>query len=313
MATSNTKSPIVIRQGVVVPWRNNVEIGNTGVNSLVLQWELSNLNIVPISYTYSGGKLQIYFYKWTQLPFRSKVSLRQIISIKNGVKNSSTLLRLRSDGRRKGVQKLFMQRRNRSLVEKMLLNQYTYSIPLSIQNAIAERVKYLGSGNFNQMYFFNIFSAANQLKFCPLEARNLIQESPLLKGNVRSIYHIVDMILIYDLLSLRICSGEVLGQLIGLILGRSTRKGLFIRSLRLLAKLPTIIRQFEIKNKINVDRDWEWIVKVSGKLGGMGRTKVFFIRPIKLPLHTISKVIKYNEVAVNTKAGTFSIKIWILN
>ena len=48
---------------------------------------------------------------------------------------------------------------------------------------------------------------------------------------------------------------------------------------------------------------------MAGKLGGIGRTKTYFIRPIKLPLHTINAVINYSEKIVNTKAGTFSIKI----
>jgi ribosomal protein S3 len=44
----------------------------------------------------------------------------------------------------------------------------------------------------------------------------------------------------------------------------------------------------------------------------MGRTKVYNVFSIKMPLHTINNSIDYSETIANTKAGTFSIKVWIL-
>lgn len=310
MSTSNIKTPITIRQGFVLPWHDSGNVSNLVLKNDILKWELSKLGIVLIFGLNVGGTLVLYYYKWLQLPFKTKARLRYINTLKNSVIKSDALSKVGLFGN-KNKRKQFKQNRGMPLINRALLKRSVYQIPNSVQTYLINYI--VGSFNITKISFMNIYGSNVSTGFALLNIQKFIQETPLIKSNIRSIYNIVDMIAIYDLLSLQISDGKLLAFVIGQVLERSTRKGLFIRSLRLLSKLPSLIKQFEIKRKDGVIRSWNWVIKVTGKLGGMGRTKTYFIRPIKLPLHTINTAINYSEKAVNTKAGTFSIKVWILN
>jgi len=80
-----------------------------------------------------------------------------------------------------------------------------------------------------------------------MNLKTFINQTPLIKGNIKMIYHILDMVVLTDLISLKISGSEIMGKLIGKILERSSRKGLFVRSLRILSKLPLLIKKFETK------------------------------------------------------------------
>ena len=308
MSTSNIKSPSVIRQGYANSWENHGLVPEFGIQ--FLKWELNKQNVTPVRYLSEGGVLIVFYYKWTQLPFKSKVSKRLSEFIKQKIKNTpfweqNDLVSARINSKPiKGNKRL-------SLIDSAIKSQKDYQIPLIMQTLLLQSLVSVNSVALKDVRFINIFEQAefaNRL----LDVKRFASETPLVKSNLKSIYHVLDMILIVDLFSLKICNGELVGTLIGKILGRSSKKGLFIRSLRVLLKLPALIRKFEIKERVSNSRNWRWNIRITGKISGMGRTKVYSIFSEKMPLHTISNSINYCETIINTKAGSFSIKIWSL-
>ena len=259
----------MIRQGNIVPWKDGINIGNKGLNSTVLNWELSKLNITPISFSYTNDALIIYYYAWLQLLFRSKKSLYYFHTIKGRVLKSSVLKKMKLNRGPIKQKHFFMQKRKIALIDRYLWKQESYQLPFSAQLQISERINSLSRGTIDKVWFSNIYFI-NKIHDFPtlLNTRKFIHETPLVKSGIRSIYHIIDILTISDLLSRGFCSGSVMGRLIGKILERSTKKGLFMRSLRLITKLPTLINRFVVKNEKYIYRNWSWIIKVTGKLSG---------------------------------------------
>lgn len=309
MSTSNIKSPIVIRQGYVLPWRSeNILLEST--NSF-LRWELEKINTTLVSCVEKDNILIICYYKWFQVRYSSKVLQKFRSELKNKVEvfkqfgsaDSKFLkIRLRAS---KVFKKTF-------LIENFINSQRFYQIPVSTQIILMRYIWEKGNTKLTEVRFVNIFKQAGYVGRL-INVKDLIYETPAIKGNLKSIYHMLDMVVLVDLVSLKICTGKMLGILIGKILERSSRKGLFVKSLRILSKLPRIIGLYEIKRSlVNQERSWNWVVRITGKISGMGRTKSYSVFSKKLPLHTITANIDYSETVVNTKAGTFSIKVWIL-
>lgn len=95
---------------------------------------------------------------------------------------------------------------------------------------------------------------------------------------------------------------------------RNSKKGqqrfflIFIQ--KLLGMLPTYSNKVypEIE-KSQFKMNLQCVIVVSGKFAVTGRTQKFTIQPKKLPLHTLSHVYDYTNGFVNTKAGTFSIRL----
>jgi hypothetical protein len=52
------------------------------------------------------------------------------------------------------------------------------------------------------------------------------------------------------------------------------------------------------------------VIKITGKLAGSLRTRNFFMRPRTLPLHTIAHPVEASVAMVNTKYGTFTVRVW---
>lgn len=196
--------------------------------------------------------LIIYYYVWLQLPFKTKVSQRLQKEIKNLVSNSKVLNRVGSLNKLR-MKKFQIQKRSLSLIDRSLFHQRFNKIPSSIVLFLSQDIMRVTSGAFEHVLFLNIIGSS--ISSTMLDTRNFIFENPLIKANIRSIYHLTDMIVICDLLSLGYGSAELLGKLISKMLERSSKKGLFIRSLRLLSKMPRLIKQFEVKHKRNSNRD----------------------------------------------------------
>jgi len=101
-------------------------------------------------------------------------------------------------------------------------------------------------------------------------------------------------------------------ELIKVAFIRNSRKGQQRSFLNYISKLFSVMPSYKQRAKTKVKSylfDFNWVVSVSGKFAVTGRTQKFKIQPKKLPLHTLSDVYDYVEGFVNTKAGTFSIRV----
>jgi hypothetical protein len=143
-----------------------------------------------------------------------------------------------------------------ALIDVAIMSQKNYQIPFIIQAVLVQRINSINSQVLTKVHFVNILKHA-ELSHKLMDLKKFIYETPLIKGNIKSVYHILDMITVVDLISLKICGGELMGRLIGKVLERSSKKGLFVRSLRILSKLPALIKKFEIKGPLINTRSWD--------------------------------------------------------
>lgn len=310
MSTSNIKTPSTIRQGFILPWINFKKANLFNIND-VLWRELYISNITPLSYIINNDKLTIFYYRWIQIPFKSRSKVQQLNFYRQFIKRGVLLSKLNLKTNI-ALFKLY-KTHNSFLFNHDLIVRSNYIIPISIQRIMVEKFHEFSRNQFSSVALINVHSCDTKIFFNLLDIQKFIYETPLIKGNIRSVYYIGDMVSIVDLLSQHICSIDLLTSLIVKVLERNSKKGYFLRSLRILAKLSGLIRNFELQKDKIVIRNWSWVIRIAGKLSGMGRTKVYYIRPYKLPLHSISQVITYHEDIANNKVGTFSVKIWDLN
>jgi len=152
--------------------------------------------------------------------------------------------------------KLIKKQKRLSLIDIAIKEQKNYRVPSITQIALTQRLSSYNSHVPVKLHFVNVFQHTVYL-YKLIDLTEFVYETPLIKSNTKSIYHILDMVTVVDLMSLRVCGGKLMGILIGKILERSSKKGLFVRSLRILSKLPALIKKFEIREGIaNSIRSW---------------------------------------------------------
>lgn len=109
-------------------------------------------------------------------------------------------------------------------------------------------------------------------------------------------------------------SVDALFHVIQLAFMRNSKKGqqrsFLVYLQKLLSLLPTYVKKVDPTFKKEfLNANLQCVIVVSGKFSVTGRTKKFVIQPKKLPLHTLNSVYDYANGFVNTKAGTFSIRV----
>lgn len=139
--------------------------------------------------------------------------------------------------------------RRLALVDRAVRSQQEYQVPYITQVLLAQSLIGVNNAVFKEVCFINVFKRVESL-YRPINLKMFIDQTPLIKGNIRSVYHILDMVILTDLISLRVCGGELIGKLVGKVLERSSKKGLFVKSLRILSKLPLLIKRFEVRESL---------------------------------------------------------------
>lgn len=139
--------------------------------------------------------------------------------------------------------------RRLALVDRAIRSQQEYQVPYITQVLLAQSLIGVNNAVFKEVCFINVFKRVESL-YRPINLKMFIDQTPLIKGNIRSVYHILDMVILTDLISLRVCGGELIGELVGKVLERSSKKGLFVKSLRILSKLPLLIKRFEVRESL---------------------------------------------------------------
>ena len=119
----------------------------------------------------------------------------------------------------------------------------------------------------------------------------------------------LDAIVVFSLISLNFASSSLLVELIQMAFTRNSRKGQQRRYLQYLQKLMVVLQRDTNSDYIHRSKKEFYVIEVRGKFAVTGRTQKFLIQPYKLPLHTLVTIFDYAEGAVNTKAGTFSIRV----
>lgn len=325
MSTSNIKSPVAIRQGFTSDW---IENSNEEEIKGVLNWELAKLNLSIASYGLSNTTIDVGYYKWIQRAFITKRRRKGKLVIKQsrkfGIKKKvrpykyKVIRRNRRQrkfkwlyNRLKGKEKRLKRFQKRvPFLKKNYEKSKNYKIPLSVRTRITQKLWNIGvKEDITYRNIWNLMGGKDEVDLFEFYRKN-----PQLNFVVRSVHFLSDSVIISNFVSLGVWSIDLLGQLIVKMITRSSKKGALVRALKTVAKVPVLLeKDLIIKRGRELDddtRDWLWIIKITGKLNPTGRTKVYWIRPTRFPLHTQNIDYQHFMSHVNTKAGTYSVKVW---
>jgi len=280
-----------------------------------------------VSYGLSNVAIDVGYYRWIQRAFITKRKRKGKLAVKQnrkfGVKKKArshkynAIRRNRRQrkfkwlyNRLKGKERRFKRFSKRvPFLKKNYEKSKNYKIPLSVRARITQKLWNIGVRG--SITYRNVWNLGGKDE---VDLFEFYRKNPQLNFVIRSVHFLSDSIIISNFVSLGVWSIDLLGQLIVKIITRSSKKGALVRALKTVAKVPTLLeKDLVIKRGREIDddtRDWLWVIKIAGKLNPTGRTKTYWIRPARFPLHTQSVDYQHFMSHVNTKAGTYSVKIW---
>lgn len=305
MSTSNVKSPIVPRMGSIN------EIIDSPVFIIfknIINCELEQCDSQIASFVRGDDGLGVNYYKWLQAPFlpynRRKLKKRLFTNFVTGKPMTSveTLNHLRKYRAYKRVIKAgYMVK-----VRKRYDSTKNYVLPVSVQNTIKDKVKPILQDY--KIGFRSIYWCANLQKIKILDPFDFLRKASLLRS-WSNYKFFMDAILVADLVSYNLADTQLLVDLIKLAFIRNSKKGQHRGFLVYLQKLAGVLAMYKFK-QIGRRQITDWAIIVQGKFSVTGRTQKYTIQPKKYPLHTLTNIYDYANSFVNTKAGTFSIRVW---
>lgn len=305
MSTSNVKSPIINRVGFILDWKNqNAEI--LRVKNL-LSCELNNLNLVLVSIITSGDFVTVTYYKWLQSRFL-------LSSVKQAYRQHFKHLITSTPKFEPWFQKHLCSTRrfNNGYIQRLKgscqVSRYFF-LPSATEQIMRDELSFVYPGK--EIIFINVFNHAHFMGELANVADPifLFSSNPILRPWSTFKFNL-DAIVVFSLISLNFASSSLLVELIHMAFTRNSRKGQQRRYLQYLQKLMVVLQQDKGSGYIHQSKKEFYVIEVRGKFAVTGRTQKFLIQPHKLPLHTLVTIFDYAEGAVNTKAGTFSIRVW---
>lgn len=303
MSTSNIKPPIIIRKGYTSVW---TEAYNQKFRVLQCEFENFFLSITHFDFKTDSSKIIVFFYKWIQKPYIARRQLKRKSYIKRRYKTKKKIYRLKY---RRGYWRRRRWRRinRRQYYQKSMLKAQKFQLSTLVIVCLENKIQ-------SALFIKNIYSVKASLWRHPfINPLQLSKKFPFIIRSLSNPKYIGDAIVICDLFSVGICSINSLSELIGHALQHNFRRGERRRFLVLLGRLPSYIGMFDSQRKNLPIRNWNWIIKVTGKLTTSGRTSSFYIRPSFLAMHTINHHLHYSEFSIDLRPGTFSVKIWVVN
>ena len=299
MSTSNVKPPIIIRKGYTSLW---TEVSNQKLK--LLQCELDNFFLSITHFEVNSLKIIVFFYKWIQKPYIARRQLKRRSRIKKRycIKKSLTQYKWGRWRRRR-----WRRIKRRQYYQKLILKSQKFHLPILVIIYLENQIK-------STLLIKNIYKAKTLLynhRF--INPLLLSKRFPQQLHSLSNPKYLGDAIVICDLLSSGLCNINMLIELISRALQHNFYRGKRRHFLVLLGRLPYFIGVFESQRTNIPIRNWNWIIKVTGKLTTSGRTSSFYLRPSFLAFHTIMHHLQYDEFSIDLRPGTFSIKIWVLN
>lgn len=305
MSTSNIKSPVVPRMGSI---NELVDSSVFIIFKNTINCELEQCDAQIASFVGGDDGLGINYYKWIQLPFlpynRRKLKKQRLLNFIQGkpMNKIEKLNQLRQYKTYKRVIKAgYMVK-----VKKRYNKNKNYIIPISIQNTIKDKVKPILQDykiGFRSIYWF-----ADLQKIKILDPFDFLNNAVTLRG-WSNYKFFMDAIIVADLVSYNLADTQLLVDLIKLAFIRNSKKGQHRGFLVYLQKLAGLLAMYKFK-QAGRRQITDWAIIVQGKFAVTGRTQKYTIQPKKYPLHTLTYIYDYANSFVNTKAGTFSIRIW---
>lgn len=305
MSTSNVKSPIINRTGFILDWKNrDAEI--LCVKNL-LSCELNNLNLILVLITTSGDSITVTYYKWLQSRFLLS-SVKQ--AYRQHFKRLITVLPKYEIWLQKYLR--WARRFNNTYINRLKrscqISRYFY-LPIATEQIMRDKLSSLYPGK--EIKFTNVFLQAHFMG----ELEKIVDPifyfsmNPVLRPWSTFKFNL-DAIVVFNLIHLNLASSSLLVELINMAFTRNSRKGQQRRYLQYLQKLVTTLKQHSHLLSLHSPKKEFYVIEVRGKFAVTGRTQKFLIQPNKLPLHTLVSIFDYAEGTINTKAGTFSIRVW---
>lgn len=305
MSTSNIKSPVAPRMGSI---NELVDSPVFIIFKNTINCELEQCDAQIASFVEGDDGLGINYYKWIQLPFlpynRRKLKKQRLSNFIQGkpMNKIAKLNQLRQYKTYKRVIKAgYMVK-----VKKRYNKNKNYIIPISIQNNIKDKIKPILQDykiGFRSIYWF-----ANLQKIQILDPFDFLNNAVTLRG-WSNYKFFMDAIIVADLVSYNLADTQLLVDLIKLAFIRNSKKGQHRGFLIYLQKLAGLLAMYKFK-QAGRRQITDWAIIVQGKFAVTGRTQKYTIQPKKYPLHTLTYIYDYANSFVNTKAGTFSIRIW---
>jgi hypothetical protein len=305
MSTSNIKSPVAPRMGSI---NELVDSPVFIIFKNTINCELEQCDAQIASFVGGDDGLGINYYKWIQLPFlpynRRKLKKQRLLNFIQGkpMNKIEKLNQLRQYKTYKRVIKAgYMVK-----VKKRYNKNKNYIIPISIQNTIKDKVKPILQDykiGFRSIYWF-----ADLQKIKILDPFDFLNNAVTLRG-WSNYKFFMDAIIVADLVSYNLADTQLLVDLIKLAFIRNSKKGQHRGFLVYLQKLAGLLAMYKFK-QAGRRQITDWAIIVQGKFAVTGRTQKYTIQPKKYPLHTLTYIYDYANSFVNTKAGTFSIRIW---
>ena len=252
--------------------------------------------------------LSVNYYKWIQLPFlpynRRKLKKRLFTNCIKGksIANTEKLNRLR----KYCVYKRVIKTGYMVKVRKRYDNTKNYTLPISVQNVIKDKTKAILQGY--KIGFCSVYWFANLQKIKILDPFDFLNNVALLRS-WNNYKFFMDAIIVADLVSYNLADTQLLVDLIKLAFVRNSKKGQHRGFLVYLQKLAGLLAVYKFK-QTGRRQITDWAIIVQGKFSVTGRTQKYVIQPKKYPLHTLTNIYDYANSFVNTKAGTFSIRVW---
>lgn len=305
MSTSNIKSPVAPRMGSI---NELVDSPVFIIFKNTINCELEQCDAQIASFVGGDDGLGVNYYKWIQLPFlpynRRKLKKQMLSNFIQGkpINNIEKLNQLRKYKTYKRVIKAGYMAK----VKKRYDRNKNYIIPISIQNTIKDKVKPILQDykiGFRSIYWF-----ANLQKIKILDLFDFLNKTVVLRS-WSNYKFFMDAIIIADLVSYNLADTQLLVNLIKLAFIRNSKKGQHRGFLVYLQKLAGLLAMYKFK-QAGRRQITDWAIIVQGKFAVTGRTQKYTIQPKKYPLHTLTYIYDYANSFVNTKAGTFSIRIW---
>lgn len=305
MSTSNIKSPIVPRMGSIN------ELVDSPVFILfknIISCELEQCDAQIASLVGGDDGLGVNYYKWIQLPFlsynRRKLKKQRISNFiqRKPINRIESLNKLR----KYKVYKRIVKAGYIVKIKKRYDRSKNYTLPISVQDTIKDKVKPILQDY--KIGFWSIYWLANLQKIKILDPFNFLNTAITLRS-WGSYKFFTDAIIVADLVSCNLADTQLFVHLIKLAFIRNSKKGQHRGFLVYLQKLAGLLAMYKFK-QTGRRQITDWAIIVQGKFAVTGRTQKYTIQPKKYPLHTLTYIYDYANSFVNTKAGTFSIRIW---
>jgi hypothetical protein len=308
MATSNVKEPWIKTGGNIVEWHYSTEHKYIEKEKIVR--ELGRWNTLLVN-LHAAEFLNLVYYKLIQLPFfsfntkRKKNTIHKTLRKVNKLKNCSNNIN-KIFNKNKIIKRTFPQ----DLIKKINLSKHF--LLTAFQKSTLNEIVNSDKNKFILIVYSNIYI---------FDLTNIDLTKFMLKVGSASKLHgklkfCIDFAVINHFIYIDVAKINIAVELLKLAFMRNSKKGqhrLFLH----------YIKVVQSEYKLNIKRnkftklDWKGkfkndkiIICVNGKFSATGRTQSIKIQPYRIPLHTLLAICDYSEGFVNTKAGTFSIKIW---